>query len=128
VCERKARPARVHGVEDALVVGVARRLVAARGRVPEDDEREGVRGDHLPARRAAHPLGELLRQPDVVAHPLGEPLRAEGADHHPQLERAEAAPELRAVVHQVDGRVLLARHEVLGDEREGAAQHVGRRV
>jgi hypothetical protein len=39
--------------------------------------------------------------------PLADPVEAEAAQHPPQLEGAEAAPELEAVVHQVD-RVLAA--------------------
>ena len=53
------------------------------------------------------------------------PVAAEGAQHEPQLQRAEAAAEADAVVHEVGRRVLLRGPQVLGHEAEGVAHHLG---
>jgi hypothetical protein len=50
----------------------------------------------------------------VLGEPGAQPLGAEVAQHHPELQRAEAAPELHAGVHQVLHRRGLDGLQVLG--------------
>ena len=50
---------------------------------------------------AVDPPGEQPREADVLGEPRADALGAEVAQHHPQLERAKAAAELNAGVHQV---------------------------
>ena len=64
----------------------------------------------------------------MLAQTRGQALVSEVADYHPELERAEAATELHAVVGAVAHRFLFGRAKVFGDEREGSAQNVEARA
>lgn len=48
-----------------------------------------------------------------------------GAHDVPEFERAEAAAELDAIVHEVDGLRVFGSGEVSGAERDAAAQDIG---
>src|SRR5207237_8781719 len=61
----------------------------------------------------------------VAADARREASRAEATNDHPQLERAEAAAKLDAVIHKVDYGLALRRDEVLMHQREGALEDLG---
>src|SRR5256885_4623254 len=50
------------------------------------------------------PRSEEARQTHVLCYARSQPLGAEVTQHHPELQRAEAPPELHARVHQVADR------------------------
>ena len=111
--------ARVDGLEQRLAA-----RVLALG--PEAHDRVGTRRAELPAGLVAHPALEQLREPHVLADRRLQPGPPEAADHGPQLERAEAAAERRAVLVEI--RDALGRGaQVLGRERERRAQVIGPR-
>src|SRR5204862_6798927 len=88
----------------------------------EADDAEGLWRDKLPVVRHLVPRGERAGDAAVLAQTRGQALVSEVADYHPELERAEAATELHAVVGAVAHRFLFGRAKVFGDEGEGAAQ------
>ena len=106
--------ARVDPLEDRLVLLV--RAFAA-----EADERELSRRAKLPAGLVAHPALEQLGEPDRLPDPRLEPFAPVAAQHGPELERAEAPPEGRPVLAEVE-RALVGRAQELGDERERFAE------
>src|SRR5687767_10727934 len=60
----------------------------------EADDAERYRRGSFEIGRGVDPSGEQPRQADVLAEPGSHALGAEMAQHHPQLERAKAPPEL----------------------------------
>src|SRR2546422_232970 len=95
-------PARVDVVQDALVELLQLYLVVDILRVcSQADEAKGRRSHQL----IAWGLADLLRQPlgeaTMLANAGRQPLLSEVAHDHPELERAEAAPQRVAVIHQV---------------------------
>jgi hypothetical protein len=116
----------VDAFEQAQVEAVEIGALEAAGFRAEADHRERHRRHPLEGRLAVDERGKALGKPDVGADPLADALEAEAAQHPPQLERPEAAPELDAIVHEVD-RVCAAterRGQVLGDQREGAPEQL----
>src|SRR5436309_6888289 len=85
----------------------------------EADDRERRRSGDLEAGIGFDQAAKQAGEPHVLAEPGRDAFRAEGPDHHPQLERAESAAEAHAVVHQVRGRGVLGRLEVLRQHAEG---------
>src|SRR5688572_14153599 len=65
---------------------------------PKADESERDRGHQFPFGRFLDPGSKDLRQPTVLADARGQTLLAEVANDHPQLQCAEASPELNAIV------------------------------
>ena len=60
----------------------------------------------------------------MLAQARGDAVDAEPADLHPELERAEAAAELDAVLVEVVHAAGVGRAQVLGDEAEGVAERL----
>src|SRR5205085_2279755 len=74
-------------------------------------------------RVAFDPAGEELSEPQVFPNPRRDSFATERPPDDPGLERAEAAPQLNAVIHVVDlGACGIAQVKVFGDEREKTAQ------
>ena len=109
----------VDALEQRLVLGVG--AVAA-----EADERERARRGELPAGLVAHPALEERGEPDRLADPLLQPFAAVAAEHRPELERAEAPAEHRAVLGQAATSSLTRRYS--GTRLKAARRSSGRRV
>ena len=90
----------------------------------EADDAEGHRRQTLPPGRRVDPPRKRPRQVHVRLEALADARGPEVAQHHPQLQRAEATPELDAGVHQVLHRRGLGGLQVLGDQRERLPQQV----
>ena len=60
------------------------------------------------------PTTRTAAQAAVLRQPRAQPVGAEVPQHHPQLQRAEAASELHAGVHKVPHRRGFRRSQVLG--------------
>src|SRR5205814_4846963 len=93
--------------------------------MPEDYRREVCVGQALELRILVDPVGELARDPYVLSYQRSQALDAEIPDHEPELERAEAAAEGDAVVHEIGDAGAFADDEILRDVLEGALQQVG---
>src|SRR5947209_4204483 len=105
--------AAVHPLHDRLVV-----LVVAL--VAEAHQRKMTGSAYLPARFVADPALEQLGEPDRLADSRLQALASVTTQNRPELERAEPAPEGRAVLGEaVD---LLARPQIFRHEAERTAQ------
>src|SRR4029453_14874987 len=91
---------------------------------PKESRAERNGGDSLPVRVAVDPFGEEPRESHVLPEARFDAGPAERAEHHPELEGAEAAAELRPPVHVVLNRTPLRRLEERRDQGEGALEHL----
>ena len=76
-------------------MGVERRLVEVRRRVPEAADAQAGAGEELEVLGVRDELGEVGGEADVLADRGREPARAVEAQDCPQLQRPEAAAELK---------------------------------
>ena len=106
----------------------SRELVVVGARVPEADGREVPRRRDLPAGLGPHPLLEQRREAHVLADQRLKPVAAVAAQHRPELQRAEAPAERRAVVAKVERALGTprctspARRTPCGTPRAGASR------
>src|SRR5689334_25078130 len=83
---------------------------------PEANEREETRRAELPPRLAFDPSLEERGEADAVADHLLDALAAVAPKHRPELQRAEAPAELRAVLGEAHH--LVGRAQIFGNEAQ----------
>src|SRR5262249_5791941 len=91
---------------------------------PEANDAQRGRSQPLEIGALIDPLAELAGHGYVLADSSCKPLNSEIAHHEPQLDRAEAPPELRSVIHEVLDLVGITSAQVLRYKAECLTKHV----